>query len=219
MKNWIVNLSVPKKLAVIAGLLAIVALVIGNAGNKNKINVNAKEMALSTIKDQDKISSIILADWLIKDKLDFTLVDLRPEKDFTEYTIPGSINVRMEDLLNSDLKRNQKILLYGNDDISSAQAWFILKSSDYKGVYILNGGLNSWKNEILYPKRNAILTPEDSIKFEKIQQVSLHFGGSPQMQMSETTSNALVTPSPKVLPNLPRVTIPSGTTKKKKEGC
>jgi rhodanese-related sulfurtransferase len=219
MKNWIVNLSVPKKLAVIAGLLAIVALVIGNAGNKNKINVNAKEMALSTIKDQDKISSIILADWLIKDKLDFTLVDLRPEKDFVEYTIPGSINVRMEDLLNSDLKRNQKILLYGNDDISSAQAWFILKSSDYKGVYILNGGLNSWKNEILYPKRNAILTPEDSIKFEKIKEVSLHFGGSPQMQMSETTSNALVTPSPKVLPNLPRVTIPSGTTKKKKEGC
>ena len=123
----------------------------------------------------------------------------------------------MEDILNSELKRNQKILLYGNDDISSAQAWFILKSSDYKGVYILNGGLNSWKNEILYPKRNAILTPEDSIKFEKIKEVSLHFGGSPQMQVSETTSNALVTPSPKVLPNLPRVTIPSGTTKKKKE--
>ena len=219
MKNWIVNLSVPKKLVVIAGFLAIVALIIGNAGNKNKINVNAKEMALSTIKDQDKISSIILADWLIKDKLDFTLVDLRPEKDFAEYTIPGSINVRMEDLLNSDLKRNQKILLYGNDDISSAQAWFILKSSDYKGVYIVNGGMNSWKNEILYPKRNAILTPEDSIKFEKTKQVSLHFGGSPQMQMSETTSNDVVTPSPKVLPNLPRVTIPSGTTKKKKEGC
>jgi rhodanese-related sulfurtransferase len=219
MKNWIINLSVPKKLALIAGLLAIIALVIGNAGNKNKINVNAKEMALSTIKDQDKISSIILADWLIKDKLDFTLVDLRPEKDFAEYTIPGSINVRMEDLLNSDLKRNQKILLYGNDDISSAQAWFILKSSDYKGVYIMGGGMNSWKNEILYPKRNAILTPEDSIKFEKIKEVSLHFGGSPQMQMSETTSNVGLTPSPKVLPNLPRVTIPSGTTKKKKEGC
>ena len=219
MKNWIVNLSVPKKLALIAGLLAIVALVIGNAGNKNKINVNAKEMALSTIKDQDKISSIILADWLIKEKLDFTLVDLRPEKDFTEYSIPGSINIRMEDLLNSDLKRNQKILLYGNDDISSAQAWFILKSSDYKGVYILNGGMNSWKNEILYPKRNAILTPEDSIKFEKIKQVSLHFGGTPQILNAESTSNVVVTPSPKVLPNLPRVTIPSGTTKKKKEGC
>jgi sulfur-carrier protein adenylyltransferase/sulfurtransferase len=192
MKNYLAKLSTPKKLAVLAGLLAILALVIGNAGNKNKINVNAKELALSTIKDQDKISPVTLADWLIKDKLDFTLVDLRPEKDFTEYTIPGSVNVRMEDLLNSDLKRNQKILLYGNDDVTSAQAWFILKSSDYKGVYILKGGFNSWKNEILYPKHSVSPSPVDSV---------------------------VAPPSSKVVPNLPKVTIPSGTTKKKKEGC
>jgi rhodanese-related sulfurtransferase len=219
MKNWILNLSVPKKLALLAGLLAIIALVIGNTGNKNKINVNAKEIALSAIKDQDKISTITLADWLIKDKLDYTLVDLRPEKEFEEYSIPNSINVKMEDLLNSDLKRNQKIILYGNDDVTSAQAWFILKSSDYKGVYILNGGFNSWKNEILYPKRGISLSPEDSIKFEKIKQVSLHFGGTPQIQIAGSTSNIEVTSAPKAVPNLPKVNIPSGTTKKKKEGC
>ena len=219
MKNWIVSLSVPKKLAIVAGILAILALVIGNSGNKNKITVNAKELSLSTIKDQDKINTITLADWLIKEKLDFTLVDLRPEKEFTEYSIPGSININMENLLNSDLKRNQKILLYGNDDVTSAQAWFILKSSGYKGVYILNGGLNSWKNEILYHKRSAYLSPEDSVKFESIKQISLHFGGSPQKINGESTSNALVTPSPKVAPNLPKVAIPSATTKKKKEGC
>jgi rhodanese-related sulfurtransferase len=219
MKNYLLNLSTPKKLAILAGLLAVFALIIGNSGNKNKISVNTKELALSTIKDQDKINVITLADWLIKDKLDFTIVDLRPEKEFTEYTIPGSVNVRMEDLLNSDLKRNQKILLYGNEDISSAQAWFLLKSSDYKGVYILNGGFNSWKNEILYPICSASLSPEDSIKFEKIKQISLHFGGTPQIQMSGSTSKIEVTSAPKAVPNLPKVTLPSTTTKKKKEGC
>ena len=219
MKKWIVNLSVPQKLAFLAGLLAIIALIVGNSGNKNKMSVNAKELALSSIKDHDKISALTLADWIIKEKLDFTLVDLRSEKEFAEYTLPGSVNVPMENLLNSDLKRNQKILLYGNDDITSAQAWFILKSSNYKGVYILKGGLNSWKKEILYPTRAVNLTPEDSIKFEKIKQVSLHFGGSPQMQTSESKSNAEVTPSASVVPNLPKAVIPSGTTKKKKEGC
>ena len=219
MKNYLLNLSTPKKLAALAVLLAVFALIIGNSGNKNKINVNAKELALAAIKDQDKINQTTLADWLIKDKLDFILVDLRPEKEFEEYSIPNSINVKMEDLLNSDLKRNQKIILYGNDDVTSAQAWFILKSSDYKGVYILNGGFNSWKNEILYPKRSASLSPEDSIKFEMIRQVSLHFGGTPQILNTESTSNVVAPPSSKVVPNLPRVTIPSGTTKKKKEGC
>ncbi|MDR3610543.1 MAG: rhodanese-like domain-containing protein [Ignavibacteriaceae bacterium] len=219
MKNYLLNLSTPKKLAALAGFLAIFALVIGNSGSKNKISVNAKELALSAIKDQDKISAMTLADWIIKDKLDFTLVDLRSEKEFTEYTIPGSVNVRMEDLLNSDLKRNQKLLLFGNDDISSAQAWFILKSSGYDGVYILNGGLNSWKNEILYPKRNVNLTLEDSIKFEKIKQVSIHFGGNPQVRISESTSDAAITTSHKIAPPLPKITIPAGTNKKKKEGC
>jgi sulfur-carrier protein adenylyltransferase/sulfurtransferase len=219
MKNYLADLSISKKLALLAGLLAVIALVIGNSGNKNKISVNAKELALSTIKDQDKINAITLADWLIKDKLDFTLVDLRSEKEFSDYTIPGAVNVPIETLLDSDLKRNQKILLCGNDDISSAQAWFILKSSDYKSVYILNGGMNSWKNEILYPRRSANLSPEDSLKFEKIKQVSLHFGGSPQMQMSESKSAPILAPSATVVPNLPKVTIPSGTAKKKKEGC
>lgn len=219
MKNYLFSLSTNKKIAALAGLLAILALIIGNSANKNKLSVNVKELALSTIKDQDKITPSTLADWLIKDKLDFTLVDLRPEKEFAEYSIPGSVNVRMEDLLNSDLKRNQKLLIYGNDDISSAQAWFILKSSDYKGVSILSGGLNSWKNEILYPKRNLNLTPDDSIKFEKIKEVSLHFGGTPQIQMSGSLTNIEVTSAPKVVPNLPKVTLPVGTTKKKKEGC
>jgi rhodanese-related sulfurtransferase len=219
MKNYLSNLSLNKKIAALAGLLAILALVIGNSGNRNKISVNAKVLALSTIKDQDKLNTLSLADLLIKDKLDFTLVDLRSEKEFNEYTIPGSVNVRMEDLLNSDLKRNQKIIIYGNDDVSSAQAWFILKSSDYKGVYILNGGMNSWKNEILYPKRPAILALEDSIKFEKIKQVSLHFGGSPQMQSTESTFKMVVTPAPAGVSGLPKINMPVSTAKKKKEGC
>jgi sulfur-carrier protein adenylyltransferase/sulfurtransferase len=219
MKKYLSQLSTSKKLAVLAGFLAIFALIIGNSGNRNKIIVNAKELALSTVKDQDKINPITLADWLIKAKLDFSLIDLRPEKEYEEYNIPGSINIKIEDLLNSDLKRNQKILLYGNNDISSAQAWFILKSSGYKGVYILNGGMNSWKNEILYPKRSVNLSPEDSLKFEKIKEISLHFGGSPQIQNSGSTSDLIISPPPKVVPGLPKVTVPSGTTKKKKEGC
>ena len=39
MKNYLLNLSTPKKLAALAGLLAIFALVIGNSGNKDKISV------------------------------------------------------------------------------------------------------------------------------------------------------------------------------------
>jgi rhodanese-related sulfurtransferase len=219
MINILKGLSIQKKLAAFAMLLGIMALLIGNSNDRNKITVNAREVALSTVNDQDKINVNTLADWLIKGNADFTLVDLRTEKEFTEYNIPTSINIKMEELLNSNIRRNQKYLFYGRDDIASAQAWFILKSAGYKGVYILKGGMTSWKNQILYPERAAVITPEDSLKFEQVKEISLHFGGAPRIQVSggQTTSEA---PVQVTTPTVPKLSTPAGTTtKKKKEGC
>lgn len=221
MKQMIMKLSTPWKLAILAGLLGFIALLIGDPANKNVIDVNAKEMALSTIKNQDRIDVMTLADWLIKENADYTLVDLRTEKEFSEYSIPNSVNIPIESLLTSDLMRNQKILLYGNDDVTSAQAWFILKSSNYKAVYILNGGMNAWKNEILFPKLEAAATAEQTAAFEKVKQVSLYFGGTPQIVSGGTaTTVAAQTAS---APTMPKLTAPAGKVgggaKKKKEGC
>ena len=220
MKEWFIKLSISKKLTLIAGLLGVLALFIENTSNKNVIDVNAKEMALSTIRNRDRIDPVILADWLIKENSDFTLVDLRSEKEFSEYNIPTSVNIPIENVLASDLMRNQKILLYGNDAVTSAQAWFILRSSNYKAIYILKGGMNGWKKEILFPTLAVNATPEQSSEFEKIKQISLHFGGTPQLASAEqsTTSAAIVKPN---LPSLPKLTVPAGgkAVKKKKEGC
>ncbi|MCX6170455.1 MAG: rhodanese-like domain-containing protein [Ignavibacteriales bacterium] len=222
MKEWFMKLSRSKKLAMAAAFLGIIALFIANPTDDNKIYVNAKEMALSTVKDQDKIDVMTLADWLIKEKSDFTLVDLRNEKEYSEYNIPTSVNIRMEDLLGSGLMRNQTILLYGIDDISAAQAWFVLKSSNYKGVYILSGGLNEWKNQILFPKLALNATPEQTAAFEKAKQISAYFGGTPQLATAEQTTSAAsptIKPTTPVLPKLSTPAVGGKAVKKKKEGC
>lgn len=220
MKDMIMKLSTSKKLAVFAALLGFVALLIGNPSNRNVIDVNAKEMALTTVKNQDRIDVMTLADWLIKENADYTLVDLRSEKEYGEYNIPSSVNIPIENVLDNDLARNQKILLYGNDDVTSAQAWFILKSANYKAVYILNGGMNAWKNEVLFPKLDAAATPEQKNAFEKVKQVSLHFGGSPQIVSGGTATTAITQTT---VPSMPKLTAPAGKVgggaKKKKEGC
>ncbi|KAF0142046.1 MAG: rhodanese domain-containing protein [Stygiobacter sp.] len=221
MKERLMKLSTPMKLAILAGLLGFIALLIGNPSNRNVIDVNAKEMTLATVKNHDRIDAMTLADWLIKENADYTLVDLRSEKEFGEYNIPTSVNIPIESILNSDLMRNQKILLYGNDDVASAQVWFILKSSNYKAVYILKGGLNAWKNEILFPKLDAFATTEQAAAFEKVKQVSLHFGGTPQIISGGTAT--IVAAQTTAAPTMPKLTAPAGKVgggaKKKKEGC
>ncbi len=222
MKDKLLNLNTSKKMALAALLLGIIALLIGNPNNKNVIPVNAKELSYSIVIANDKINVVVLADWLIKEKKDFVLVDLRTEKEFSEYCIPGSQNIAIEDLLTSELKRNEKIVLYGANDIAASQAWFILKSSGYKGAFILDGGMNSWKNEILFPKLAINASPEQINAFEKIKQVSLYFGGKPQL-ISTAGSESIVS-QPTSLQVMPKIAAPAGgsskgAAKKKKEGC
>jgi len=116
--------------------------------------------------------------------------------------------------------RNEKILLFGDDDITSAQAWFILKSANYKNVYILKGGLNEWKDKILYPKLSENATAEEKNNFEKVKQISLHFGGTPQI-VSGTTTNVIQNVQ---TPSAPKIVQPpagnlKNVPKKKREGC
>ena len=152
MKKFFANLSTNKKLGIAALALGIISLFAGNPYGGSFINVNEKELALSTVNNSDKVSVNELADWIIKGKADFELVDLRSQEKYNEYAIPNAQCIPLVQLPESELLRNQKIIFYSDDDIAASQAWFILKSKGYKGVYILDGGLNAWKENVLFPK-------------------------------------------------------------------
>ncbi len=217
MKKFWSNLSLNKKLALIAFILGIIALFAGNPYGGTTLKVNVKDIALSTVNNSDKVSVLELADWIIKGKSDFELVDLRSEEKYNQYTIPGSQNIPLPQISSSDLLRNQKIVLFSNDDVATSQAWFILKSKDYKGVYILDGGLNAWKEKVLFPKAPVNGSKEDLANFEKMKEVAKYFGGQAQTDGAVTeTQQQLKLPTPTV--NNQKTTAPTGK-KKKREGC
>lgn len=216
MKDKIMQLSGPKKLAVVAFAFGFIAMFAGNPYDNTFTNVNTKEIALSSMNDADKISVSDLADWIIKAKADYKLVDLRSQEKFEEYFIPSAYNVLPVDLSTSGLMRNEKILLYGDDNVISAQAWFLLKSRGYKGVYILDGGINAWKDQILFPKLIADATPEQTIEFNKMKEVSLYFGGAPQENSEQVNKAEIKMPELKAPVQTNLTTAPK---KKKREGC
>ncbi|MCZ7603424.1 MAG: rhodanese-like domain-containing protein [Melioribacteraceae bacterium] len=215
MKNYIMNLSGSKKLAIVGLILGLVAVLLGNPYDNTYAKVNVKELSVEAIRDSEIINVKELADWIIEGRVDYRLVDLRDEEAFKEYFIPTAVNIQTSKLLESNLMRNQKILLYCEDNIKAAQGWFILKANNYKGVYILDGGVDSWKDEILFPSISTNASPEEKAEFDKIVEVSKFFGGSPQV--SETDGEKEI--------KMPKIEMPAAipmntnSGKPKREGC
>lgn len=217
--DFIQKIDLKIKLAFIAIFLGVIAFIISNPFDNVNAKINAKDLAVMVQKEVDHVNVEDLADWIIKGKSDYRLIDLRTESEFSEYNIPGSENIPITNLLDGELARNEKIILYSDGGIHSAQAWFLLKAKDFKNVYILRGGLEEWKDKILFPKLASNATDEEKAKFEISSAISRYFGGAPQVVTGNEIKISVAQPKP-----APQIQAPQGSSsgsvkKKKREGC
>ncbi len=207
-----------KRMGILAIMLGIIAAFIGNPQDNTTASVNIKELSMTAGGNVNTVTVQELSNWIIQGKMDYRLVDLRTEADYEEYNIPSSECVSMSSLTNSELMRNEKIILYSDDDIVASQAWFILKSDGYHSVSILKKGMEAWKNEIVFPSCNCgeHSTAEMQQLHDKKAEVAKFFGG---VMQADAGSNS------KVKKDLPKLKAPKKvvlkTSRKKpaREGC
>ncbi len=100
------------------------------------------------------------------------LIDVRTNKEFMESTIPGSINIPFEDLLNPDWEGylNQKEvrnIFYSNDNQLATLAWTVTTGLGYTNNYVMKGGLNEWYFTVMLSKfEGDKITPRENALFE-----------------------------------------------------
>lgn len=221
--RWLAALGTSQRLALVAILLGAGALLIGNLGRAGKVTLDTRELAAIVEGEVDHVTPEELADWLIEARQDFRLVDLRPESDFESYHIPGAARISIPDLEAAGLPRNEKIVLYSEEGIHSAQAWMLLKARKYPGVYILLGGLAGWKDHVLFPERPAEDAPvAERAAFARAAEIARHFGGTPRAAAAGGEAVATALPTPETPKVVAPVAPPAGAkpgAKRKKEGC
>jgi rhodanese-related sulfurtransferase len=206
------------KLGVLVCALGLIAAFAGSPYKGSKVTLDTAELADIVQREVDHVKPTELADWIIEGKSDYRLIDLRSEAEYNQYHIPGAENVPLAELADYGLARNEKIILYSEGGIHSAQAWFLLKAQGYKAIYMLLGGLYDWQDLVLFPSIPSEPSPEQHAAIEKMKQVSKFFGGSPQSEKGgEEKEPILSLPKPQ-LPVLPGGA-PTASKRKKKEGC
>lgn len=220
MKKILEKLNLKQKLALVAFILGLIALIAGSPYDSNEVKVNVKEISLSTVRESDKIKPEVLAEWIIQGKADYYLIDLRTPEEFEKYSLPEAENIPLVSLPDAELFRNQKLILYSNDNIEAAQGWFILKSKGFKNVYILDGGIEKWQSDVLFPRLKSNPTKEELALFEKKRAVASYFGGQ-----ALTDSGPIETKTQFTLPSQATSGAKTSTSgsapkqKKKREGC
>jgi rhodanese-related sulfurtransferase len=211
------HFTLNQKLALVVGLLGFFAIFAGNPYRGNTATMNVKELGLLVDKQADHVLVDDVADWIIKGRVDYRLVDVRTEKEFHEYHIPTAENIPVGSLLDGSLQRNDKIVLCSEGGTHAAQAWFLLRAQRFHNAYILKDGLAEWKDKILFPALAENASPEEKSAFEKRKAVSAFFGGTPQTGTAGTKTVPQMS-MPKL--DMPAASVPQGGTPiKKKEGC
>ena len=200
--------------------LAVVGLFAAFAGDPYRghhATIGTRDLEMRVGKGADLIEPLQLADWIIQDRNDFRLVDLRQQKDYNAYHIPTAENFPLASLSPDFAAHNEKILLCSDDSLEAAKAWFLLDAQGFKSVYVLSGGMEGWKDFVLFPIKPQGVTDE---AFERQAQVAKFFGGARQ---PIPTSTAATPAPPRVAPSSVPAAPPTTTTatppRKKKEGC
>ena len=219
MGDFMKKLSLNGWLAAAAFALGFIALFAGTPYRGADAVLNAKELSITMATDADQVGVGTLADWIIQGKANFRVVDLRPEGAYAEYHLPPAENIPVAGLADAPLLHNEKIILYADEGTRAAQAWMLLKAKGYKGVYILRGGLQAWKDSVLFPRIPANPTPAQVVEFARAREVSKFFGGTPQALAGDSTA-APQTAMPKLaMPAMKAAGTAGAPKKKKKEGC
>lgn len=140
--------------------LGLIFAILPNKNNKSN-QPDVKELLLSVCDKSFIINSDELAKVLISKDPSYQLVDLRTEKEYSDFHLSNAINIPFDSLLNDNFiyqldNPALKYVFYSNGTIVSAQAIILIRQLGFKNNLVLKGGLNEWFETIINPVKPNI---------------------------------------------------------------
>lgn len=149
-------------------------------GERPDVTESFQQVARTIIHGKDQVSVETVADWLIKGKQDFVLVDIRPQKAYDDGHIESARSLPLTYLLEpavlADLPSDRPIVLYANGIREAAQAAVMLRLAGIQASTLL-GGYNAWEQHVLHPDLTAA-TDDEVLEAKKRQAIACYFAGN-----------------------------------------
>ena len=163
-------------------LVAAMALVLTGCGGASTSGAQASlvDVAQAAARQSDRVSVEELAGWLIEERQDFVLIDVRSAEDFGKGAIGEARNVPIAELLGAEalaaLPTDRKIVVYSNGSENGAKAATLLRVAGLD-AHVVTGGYNAWHARVLNPDISAEELDGESLQVSERRAYACYFVG------------------------------------------
>lgn len=162
-------------------LIAIAALLAAcERAPERGTRVSFVDVAQSAARQEDRVSVGELAEWLIEERKDFVLVDVRARDEYMKAKIHEARNIPLAELVSTEsiaaLPADRKIVVYSNGSENAAKAITMLRLSGLD-AHLLTGGYNAWHERILNPDISAEELDGESLQVSAQRAYACYFVG------------------------------------------
>ena len=147
------------KASFITMLIATLAVTGCSGDARTGLDSTAASLARMVADGEDHVDASELADWLIKDRRDFELIDIRAQEDFSAGHIEGARHIPLAALFTDtslqSLPAARRIVVYSNGSAHAAQAALLLRLTGRDALALL-GGYNHWQAYLNDPDKAGV---------------------------------------------------------------
>jgi rhodanese-related sulfurtransferase len=156
--------------------------------------IDPDELLWEIIQPTRYVSTDKVAQLIIEGDPSLELVDVRPAADYENFSLPKSINIPLDSLLQESYQDylgidGMKVLFFSNDDIKADQAWVLAKRLGYDNIYVMKGGLNCWIRTIIQPQEPSTGSPSTEFALYDFRKgAQMYFTGA-KVESTDKSSN------------------------------
>jgi len=209
------------RLVVFTVALVAIVLAVAAAISHGVRAAETKAAVESITRDAGQVTAGELTQWIIENRQDYQLFDLRDPWQFDDYHIPGAINLPFAQFFAVEnlkrLDKNKKIVIYGLGAGQAAQTQLLLTMKGYR-AYSLTDGIIGWWDEVMTPTSIRSANPQSS-GYQQARQLREYFmgggraGGAPAAVTPAAPAAPPATPSA-AAPAKPAAKTPTKAPKK-----
>ena len=163
-------------------LLILFAMTVAACGQAPEpgTGISFTDVAQSAARQEDRVSVEQLAEWLIEERKDFVLIDVRSQERYSQGKIHEARNIPLAELVTEEtmasLPADRKVVVYSNGSENAAKATTMLRLAGLD-AHLVTGGYNAWHERILNPDIPAEELDGESPKVSAQRAYSCYFVG------------------------------------------